>query len=248
MHMTKRTLIPGLFIFTLFFFVLATPVLARVMTPEERNTIKEQKRQELLVRKEERVAAMEQRREERSALIEERKEEKRTQLCERHAERIETKTNKFDNIKKGRLVAFENMLSRLNKFADRFEDRGYDVIELRARIEVLTLMVGDYSVLHETYIGALRGADYSCGYSEGAYARAVDQARGHLPDLRAKLVEISSYLKTEIRAELAELRSQIPDRGEAESSAPERIGGQEFQDQNDENNENNEENLIETEE
>lgn len=189
-------LILGLFIFSAFLF---TPgVFANVMTLEERNAIREQKRQELLERKEA-----------RDAQILERREDLRTQLCERHASRIATKTRMFESIRKGHTVAFENLIARLEMFADRFEERGYDVTDLRTEIEVLKVMVTEYNTLHAQYIGALEGADYSCGFSEGAYARALGQAKEYLPGLRAKLAEIRIFLQTEIRAELLALRGQV---------------------------------------
>jgi hypothetical protein len=189
-------LISSLFIFSVFLF---TPgVLANVMTLEERNAIREQKRQELLERKEA-----------RDTQILERRENLRAQLCERHASRIATKTRMFESIRKGHTVALENMIARLEMFADRFEERGYDVDGLRAEIEVLKVMVAEFNSLHAQYIGTLEGADYSCGFSEGAYARALDQAKEYLPGLRAKLAEIRTFLQTEIRAELLALRGQV---------------------------------------
>lgn len=94
------------------------------------------------------------------------------------------------------------------KLAD-LEAAGLDVAELTTDLGTLNAYILSFNQSHTTFQAQLRESkELVCGGSEGAYRAKVQEARDQLKAMRETARDAIALIRTEIRADLQELRTQ----------------------------------------
>jgi len=157
-----------------------------------------------------------QNREERKLSIEDRRndlqnnrDQKIDERCKRIESKIEERKNRFEEGKTRRINAYDNMLVRIEKLAEKLKAKGYDVSKLETDIKILETKIEKFKTDYATFIASLgQTREFACGKSDGEFKGKLGEARKNLPTLRADVKDIHDFFRTTIKADFKAIRDQ----------------------------------------
>lgn len=215
--MKKNIAIFGIAAFSVLGLCLSVST-ASALTAEER----EQKKVEREEKREERKAQIEEKREEHKERVEERKEkreEMKEKRCENATKRIQTRVQRYENKQAQHRNVFGKLVTRVETVRDRLKEKGLDTSELTSSIATLKGKVQELEAEHKSFIEGLEATEeYECGSSDGKFREKLGEARKMSVEVRAKLVDVRNYYQTVVRPEIIELREQLEDEDDTETS------------------------------
>jgi len=140
------------------------------------------------------------------------KENLAEEKCLRVQARIENKSGNMEQVREAHMKVYENMVSRIQKFIDRFKEAGLDTAKVEADLTTLKSKIEEFKTAFANYSAKFGQSKVAaCGSSEG-------ELRGQLVDARAELkitheiaADIREYMRTVILADLKGLQSQMPE-------------------------------------
>lgn len=161
---------------------------------------------------------MKEKMEEKKTEIQEKKDEIVQKRCDIVTKRIDNRISTFYDRKEYHVYRYKTVKERVVNLVARLEDEGYDVTELKEKLQTLDEKIKEAAVLYENFIASLESAkDFECGKSEGSFAGAVQKSSTEIKTFRDKMIEIREYFTKEIRPLLEEIKKEILNNKQAET-------------------------------
>lgn len=179
-----------------------------------------QKKQEWLKQKQEKAEELKKRRQEISEMKSKYREKMTEERCSRIQERIQNKTDRFDSNKEKHMTVYKNMKERISKFIEKLTAKGYDTTELKSDLTVLEGKIDQFSADYAAYIAKLKSTNtLACGHSEGEFRGGLVESKDLLKTVHQDAADIRTYVRTEIKADIQDLRKQKIEKEKSEKSA-----------------------------
>jgi len=128
---------------------------------------------------------------------------------------VETRTNQrlshFQTIKTAHSKAYENLVSRLEKFIDRIKAKGYDTTKLAIDLATLKGKIADFEQAYSDYQVILAQLPaLTCQQPNSDFQAKLKEARAQLKIVHQKAADIRDYWRTVIRVDLLAIKKQYP--------------------------------------
>lgn len=124
--------------------------------------------------------------------------------------RIDKVIARFDADTDHKVNAYVNLRTRVADFELRARTAGFDTATLQAHMEVLDSKVGEFSTDYEAYVSSLRTLrTFDCGNADGQFAAQLAVAKNLLAEAKASGMDVHSYYRTTIKADILALWAQI---------------------------------------
>ena len=143
--------------------------------------------------------------------VKERQELRVERRCDLVNARIDARIRHF-NLRKDNILARQKRIKeRVLAFINRLERKGYDVSRVRGDLETLGGMVQTADSDYAVFIRELEEAkQFDCGDSQGAFIKALGEARAALAKFRTDVKNIWDFIQNTLRPDLKALREQNP--------------------------------------
>jgi len=129
--------------------------------------------------------------------------------CAKIQERIGTKTTNFDNGKVKHMSVYTNMKNRISKFIARFKKAGYDVAKIEADLKTLEDKITKFSDDYAAYVAKLKETkSFACGHSEGDFKGILLESKTLLKTVHQDAADIRTFVHNTIKADIMALRGQ----------------------------------------
>jgi len=137
------------------------------------------------------------------------KEELLEKLCIKVQERVTERLRKYEDNIQVHTTNYKKISSKITEIADKLDDKGYDVAEVRANVEEFDKMVEEYNNSYGEFIKSLNYTEeLTCDGPEAQFKGVLKEAREQLKKTIEKRQEIRSYYAHTLRQSLIDLRNQ----------------------------------------
>lgn len=209
-------------------FVLGLPVVAIAQTePEE--VVTTQTEEELSPGQTRRQEVQDLRRqllEERKAELTQAREERILARCERLKSNIGQIAERLENVEEARGNLLDNLADRLERFNERLLAAGLDTTALQGDIAQVETYAEEVRALWDSYqqeLAALQTVE--CSEEASPFHDALEVAKEGMAEIRAKYREVITFMTTDVKETLQDLRAQLETEeateAETESEQPE---------------------------
>lgn len=183
--------------------------------------IREQKREEIRKRIEERKQTLLEIKGQRQEMVaernenrEEKKEERKERNCKNIETQIQNRINRYENSHDQHVKILNNMKPRLAQIISKFEAKGLDASALETDAKMLSSMIDSVVTTYQTFLSTLKETQSNaCGESDGEFKNKLGESRRILPEVKEGIEDIREYYKSTIRPDILELRDQLEDNG-----------------------------------
>lgn len=129
--------------------------------------------------------------------------------CDVTVERVDKRLEGFAQAHAAHTEVYDTHLARLQTISSKLSAQGLDVVELNTNIAVLEVKIAKFVADKETVISALEATkEFSCGDSDADFLQALTLVRDAQKILLEDARDISSFIKTAIKADLEVLREE----------------------------------------
>lgn len=158
----------------------------------------------------------------KSEALKDRQEKFETDKCKNIESRIDTTIKRYENNQQMNERVFGQVKFRLERLAKMLEEKGYDVKQLRADIEILSGKIETLKTDYANFITSLKETQSStCGRSQGEFVGKLGESRKVQQTIIDDRLDIRSYFQTTIKADLMAIRKQAEEK--AEKNKPKRL-------------------------
>ncbi|MCX6765817.1 MAG: hypothetical protein NT136_02560 [Candidatus Moranbacteria bacterium] len=131
--------------------------------------------------------------------------------CEKLKGKLDGRISKFEERKEKHWSAYNNLITRLEKFAERLDARGYDTTDLESDLKILKEKADKFLADYDALINKLKeDRNYVCDHTDAEVKTQIVETRNKLKAVRQDIISFKNYYKTVIRGDIREIRNQEP--------------------------------------
>lgn len=131
--------------------------------------------------------------------------------CEKIEAKVQTKLENYSGTKTKHMSAYNNMVSRLEKFIENIKANGYDTTVLEADLVVLKQKIEEFSTLTAAANTVMTQTKlYTCSDAEKTFKNSLTQTRSKVRLAYQKASEIRTFYRDVIRVDLQDIKEQNP--------------------------------------
>lgn len=135
-------------------------------------------------------------------------EQKRATTCEQITARVENRINQYEQNHDRYAVQYNNMYTRINNLADKFEAKGCDVAPLRADLTTLEDQIQQFSASYRVFISEMKNSrTYACDETPAQFNTQVQSARGELNQFRRNAQSVGQLFRTTFKPHFEQIRT-----------------------------------------
>lgn len=168
------------------------------------SSISTEKREELKEKQEN----LQQKRDELKTMRASAKAETKERACEVITKRLNDVSARYEKNHQGHVERYKQLTQRLQSVVTRLKASGQNTTTLEAAIRSLDEKIRNVATEHNKYLELLKKAkELSCATSETSYRQALEEARTQLLKVRAAILEVREFYRTNVREEIIKLRA-----------------------------------------
>ncbi len=142
------------------------------------------------------------------------KEKFTEEKCAKIQEKVQEKTNNFDNISTKYTQVYANLVGRINKFIARFDEMKLDTIVIKNHAVELQTKIDKFSDDYIAYTIKLKETKtITCGHSEGEFRESLAEAKEFLKIVHDDSADIRTYVHETIFVDIKDLKAQTSKEG-----------------------------------
>lgn len=127
-------------------------------------------------------------------------------------QRIELATSRFNNNKERHVKAYGQVKAKVEKILQSLKDKGYDVSKLASDLAVWDEKIQKFTRDYASLIQKLEEIlALTPEQAQGDFAALISEARRLLHTVRQDALDIRLFYQQTIRADIQELRAQLPE-------------------------------------
>lgn len=141
--------------------------------------------------------------------VREKIQERLQNRCEEIQHRVANRVNTFEQNREQHMTKYQNFQDRFTTTLVTLKEKGYDTSKLETDFETLKGLIQTFTQDYQSFIGDLQATqEVTCGNSEGAYTKSLENARGALQKVREDVSAIRNFHRNTIKADILELKEQ----------------------------------------
>jgi len=127
-------------------------------------------------------------------------------------QRIELAITRFNNNKERHIKVYNQVKAKVEKLLQQLKDKGYDVSKLESDLATWDQMIRKFAQDYADFIRKLEEiVALTPEQAQGSYASLIKEARQMLQTIHQDALNIRLYYQQTIRADIQELRAQLPE-------------------------------------
>lgn len=131
-------------------------------------------------------------------------------ICTATQSRVGARWQKYYEARMNRVENMERGVLALQERVEYFKQKGLDTSKLETDIATLQQLIGEYKTAYTEFLTALEEVkSIPCANYEGKFLPELRQARDAWSVVRAKSQSIKDFYLSDIKPDLAELRTQL---------------------------------------
>lgn len=139
------------------------------------------------------------------------KEKFTEERCARIQERLQNREANFEEVKEKHLSVYANLVERINKFLDRFKEKGLSTTTLETHLADLESRIEKFKDDYAAYEAKLQGLKgLTCGHAEGEFKAGLLETKTLLKTVHADAADIRTFVRETILADIKALKAQMP--------------------------------------